>query len=348
MMKTYIFRKSIILFAIAVSPLFNCFNHQDHQVTRPEVPRYVLTGTTIDYTTGLPLANVPLKITAGMLVYDVRFNSQTLQSDSSGFFSISPVYPGNYTLYAQKNGCWLQGSKLEIQHEDRDFVCKVPNVVYGRLHSSKLFIDDKTFPNANDFYRSFTISSLTGIFPIKFLEYDLSWSYYFANVTLKNGLNTYLSHFKSEIPLKGIYQLAIGGGYCWGCKKPDSILVFDQWQYTFLNKYSTGVFIKDIAYNVNDKNLYACTDSLLYQVDVKTYAMNEIAALPITGTIAMTWNDNYLYLLQGTEDLVYKLDNRLRIVDIFAIVDQTDNFQYTQLYDMNFDGYNNLWISVEG
>ncbi len=346
-MKTYIFRKSIILFAIAVSPLFNCFNHQDHQVTRPEVPRYVLTGTTIDYTTGLPLANVPLKITAGMLVYDVRFNSQILQSDSSGFFSISPVYPGNYTLYAQKNECWLQGTRLEIQHNDRDFVCKVPNVINANLHPSQIYTGSHLYPNANGFYRCFTITSLTGVIPVKLISAD-KISYYFGKVTLKNGFGKYSSLHETNSSLQNIYQLALGDEKFWGCKKPDSILVFDQWQYTFLNKYSTNVFIKDIAYNVNDKNLYACTDSLLYQVDVKTYAMNEIAALPITGTIAMTWNDNYLYLLQGTEDLVYKLDNRLQIVDIFAIVDQTDNFQYTQLYDMNFDGYNNLWISVEG
>jgi len=341
-----ILKRKLTIIGIAGLLCLSCWNKQEHDITRPEVPHYTLSGVTVDYVTGEPVPQTTLRMSATLLLYDIHFPTQILETDSAGHYSISPVYPGNYILSIKKDNCWLQGKKLEIGHMDRELQIKVPNVRYAFLHPQKIRVGDVTeYWHVSKTNPCFSISGLTGILPTQQIKFDKPGGFFFGKVNLENGRSYYKSAHETGTDLTGIYQITTGNGQFYACKWPDSIMVFHQWQYNLINKYSTGIFIKDIAFNMYDKKLYACTDSLFYNVDLNSQQLSEISPLPVKGITTMTWHDDFLYLMQRQEDLLYKINPQLQIEKIYAIVNRLNDSHITRIFDMNFDGYDNLWVT---
>ncbi len=321
----------------------SCWNKQKHDITRPVVPHYNFYGTTLDYVTGQPVPNATLKVTGQYMLYDIEFPTQIVQSDSMGNYSIDPIYPGTYTLSLNIDDCWLNEIRLQIDHEDRLMDIKIPETFI-----TKEFINDPTskYRYVNASYPCFAINSLTGVLPVKTVNNSTGEArYFFSKLSLKYGVGIFRSARETETDLSFTHQLSIGNGLYYTFKHPDSIKVFDQVQCTYLQSIATGINIKDIAFNIYDRTLYACTDSLLYSIDPDSYQPTEVAPLPLNGVSLFTFHRNILYLLK--DDLLFRLDENLAIDKVMALVDKDYSNQYVSIYDLAFDGYDNLWVSIQ-
>ena len=333
--------------AVGLMLLFlNCWNKQDHGITQPDVPRYTLSGVTLDFITNEPVPNSIINIQAVQLVYDIAFPSQTLQSDSAGHYSIDPVYPGSYIIRIVKNGCLLNDLKLTIEHTDRDFDLYVPEIRLSGNYPMNIKIDhNSTFKIANN--PCFSIFGKSGAnISEKWVDGSFA-GLYFCN-TAYNQSYWVVTEFQEILfdPSK-IRQLEISDDHYYAIEYSDSLLVFDKFFVDSPITFELGIYVKDIAFNQFDRELYACTDSLLYRLDVTGRKITQIAPFPTSGMTVMTWYENNLYLYNKQENLLYQLDLRLQVVKVYAVVNKTSNTLVQDIYDLHFDVYNNLWVTTQ-
>ena len=120
----------LLLFAVA------CWERQDHELLPPVIPYYTLSGHTLDMddsTRYLPFT--PITLTAVQMLYDVTFPPLEFLSDSSGYYQIDSVFPGNYLITAEREGYQILEDKLTIGHQDtiRDLALPKPLLHYYRV-----------------------------------------------------------------------------------------------------------------------------------------------------------------------------------------------------------------------
>ena len=323
-----------------------CWNKQGHDVTRPEIPHYVLSGQTVDYVTGEPVPFTPVRIVGVAMVYGNSFPTQTLQSDSSGSYAIDPVYPGSYTIYTQKDDYWLKGRDITIEHNDRELDLDVTDIKFVIFHPKRYTISDEVSYSLADSRRPcFTISELQSFLPTILNYYGKKQGYHFCMANLVNYFAKYNTPKETTADLSSIKQFDVGSDKFYALKYPDTLMVIDRWQYDFLFQVKTGVSFVDIACNRSDNKWYGCTDSLLYEIEAGKLACKELFPLPETGISSMTWHNNYIYLFQKQRGLLFKVNLQLEIEEAFTLYGQLSNSLVTDLYDMHFDIYDKLWIT---
>ncbi len=340
-------RKLSCIYLILCLICMSCFNKQDNDITKPNVPEYILSGSTLDYVTGEPVPNVGVNIKAVMLNYTVDFPEQSVQSDSLGRYVIDPVYPGGYTISVVKDNYKLHEKSIQIEHENRDLLLNIPDIYFGQKFPINMELDFNTsFIHSNFVHPCFAIYNLAGLFPsekwsgLDFLGYHFCKSGYF-DYTWK-----WQSHIKLDFDPTVIWQMEIDRNFYIAMKYPDSLMIFDKWTSSLLNTFSTGTILKDIAYNQYDNTLYACSDSMLYSVDIAGKTVTELANLPLTGIHSMSWNNNLLYLYNKTENLLYKVNLQLQIDNIYAVINQSTDLLLLDIYDMHFDSMDRLWCTT--
>ncbi len=329
--------------------LFNssCFNKQDHDITKPNVPEYILSGSTLDYVTGEPVSNTQIRVQGVAMLYDISFPTQTITSDSVGNYIIDPVYPGSYTIQIIKDDCLLKPQNIQIGHEDREFSLNVPEIQYGNVFPHAIKYDlDGIFRMGSNKHPCFAIYGLQCLIVSEFCDMGISLGYYFciANHTPARWL--YKSFTKIDFNPSDIWQLEVDRDHYYAIKYPDSLMVFDKWSMSRIGTHALDIPVKDVAYNPYDKALYACTDSLLYHLEENTYKAVLVSELPLTGISAMTWNDDKVYLLRKYEDLVYQINKQIQIEKIYTVVNSSDNTVLDDIYDIHFDSSDRFWGTI--
>ncbi len=325
----------------------SCFNKQDNDITKPNVPEYVLSGSTLDYVTGEPVPNTQLRIQSVAMLYDISFPTRTITSDSMGNYTIDPVYPGSYAIQIVKDDCLLKPIPIQIEHENRELSLDVPQILYGNQFPHSISYDwNGTFQMIDSSHPYFAMIGSKGLLLTRFYNNGTFIGFYF--VTTDHKLTGWHYDTLTEIDFdpSDIWQLEVGRDHYYAIKYPDSLMIFDRWASQLQQTIATGIVMQDIAYNPYDKALYACTDSLLYRLENNTYNATLIAELPQAGMSAMTWNDDKLYLLRKYEDLVYQLNKQIQIEKIYAVANFSDNAVWNNIYDIYFDSSDRFWGTV--
>jgi len=116
-----------------------CWQRQDIDILLPEWPHYTISGYTVDLDdTAEALPYTPIELTAVKLFYDVTFEPVTILSDSSGYFQIDSVTPGNYFLTAQRDGYTVLNVPLSVEHADRPYSPKLPKPLLNHAEYNTL------------------------------------------------------------------------------------------------------------------------------------------------------------------------------------------------------------------
>lgn len=126
-----------VLLSLGVMLLFSlggCWEKQSHELLPPETPHYLLTGSIVDEDSQLPLANIPVTVASVDMIYDVQWQTQTIYTDSSGFFQMDTIYPGGYTASVYREGYRIFNYNFMVYHADRELSMAAPRPLVATKH----------------------------------------------------------------------------------------------------------------------------------------------------------------------------------------------------------------------
>lgn len=108
---------SILLLSFLV---LSCFKTQEHQIIKPEWPRYKFGGIVSDSLTGIPVDSCIVTVIAYIMVYDDNFTSATDTTDSTGAFLFDSIPVGQHWLTTEKVGYCPFLDRLDmLQYQDK-------------------------------------------------------------------------------------------------------------------------------------------------------------------------------------------------------------------------------------
>ena len=337
-------RINILFFIIVFLSALNCWQKQDHEITRPEVPHYILSGKTIDYDTQKSLPHTTIKIQPVQLLYDVQFNTALIESDSNGNFALDPIYPGDYTLTVYSGDSWHSSRKFGITHADRDITIKVPKIIF-----SKFLLKKYTGNSSNEFYYPMENAAF-GIAESKcFINCNRVWGSVTnpAIVVLNLKWNNwyYEKSFTPSLNYNNIRNMTIGMEKIYILTKDDSILTMNRWTgyQERIGKVPENIF--GLTFNTIDKNLYACSHTEIFRLNPVDYSITNTYSTSSQYLNAMAFNKN-IYTYDNIEYLLRFHDENMNVLTTYAIIDPNSRYQIKNIYDFDFDTYNNLWIMV--
>ncbi|HPG40724.1 MAG TPA: carboxypeptidase-like regulatory domain-containing protein [bacterium] len=319
---------------IGLLQLLNCWKKQDHDITRPIIPHYIFNGTMVDYDSGEKLPNIIIKLTASRMLYDVKFPTQSDTSDSNGNFSFDPVYPGYYTWRVQKEGCWLNEKKLEIVHRDSTSVIAVPHLFYGKVFKFR------------SSYPVFAINGTKAWFNVYSMTPYFKRAQMFILYVLTNGVWFEEGYYLSPLRNKKATSMAFGRDALYVCIAPNTLYLINTLDGTLIGQYQISQNITAVAYHPPQNCIYTCSKNNLYRHESEQ---------PIN--IVSSWNfENHtlsalayykgIYTYDNTNYLLRKYNTEMNVEITYAFVDSDLKIQILNIYDMSFDGYGQLWVTL--
>ena len=123
-----------------------CWQRQDHDILRPKIPNYTISGYAVDLddtTQALPFT--PIDLWAKAMLYEVTFDPVSIISDSNGYFRIDSVYPGIYVLSAGRDGYGIFREQFVMDHADMVFDLVLPTPLVSTWHYSGVGGDNPRF-----------------------------------------------------------------------------------------------------------------------------------------------------------------------------------------------------------
>ncbi|HPG40725.1 MAG TPA: carboxypeptidase-like regulatory domain-containing protein [bacterium] len=325
----------IIVIIGLLSLVFNCWDKQNHDITRPIVPHYIFNGTAVDYDSGESLEGIIVELAATKMLYDIQFFTQTDTTDSSGHFSFDMVYPGYYTWRVQKEGCWLNEKKLEIKHRDSTSVIAVPHLLYGKI-----------FDLRGSSHPAFAINGTKAWFSTYSMTPYFKRAQMFFVYTLTNRGWFEEGYYLSPLYKKNVTSMAFGRDALYVCVAPDTLYLINTMDGSLTGKYQMKQNITAVAYHPPQNCIYTCSKNNLYRHESEQ---------PIN--IVSSWNfENHtlsaiayykgIYTYDNTNYLLRKYSTEMNVEITYALVDADSKIQILNIYDMSFDGYGMLWVTL--
>jgi len=115
----------------------NCWKEQDHQITAPQTPNYVLNGQVLDIDDFTAVSGCSLSIKPASLLYeDSTFIGHQVITDSNGIFEAPGLIPGHYSISVYRDDIYIHNESLMMLHEDRSVEIKIPKILVSRLRIS--------------------------------------------------------------------------------------------------------------------------------------------------------------------------------------------------------------------
>lgn len=107
--------------------LVSCWDKQDIPVTPPSDPSYMIFGTVIRESTGLPVREANLKFTMTELYQGDFMEPVETMTDSSGYYEIRDLYRGRYAVRVTRGYDWLfDGEVGIIEYADKEYNIVIP------------------------------------------------------------------------------------------------------------------------------------------------------------------------------------------------------------------------------
>ncbi len=201
-----------LLLAVMILGLAACWQRQDHDILPPRIPNYTLSGFTVDMDDlEHTLPGIPVTLEAVMMIYDVTFDPVDIISDSTGYFQIDSVYPGQYRLTAERSGFIVLDEEIFIEHEDRSGDLRLPRP----LLANQVVSSYSQFPpftwSASGIWRLYDrfhyYNPVEGVVPI--FRHSL---YNFADNSFKGGSWIRAPHYSALLEFADNLLYSIVGG----------------------------------------------------------------------------------------------------------------------------------------
>ncbi|HPG40726.1 MAG TPA: hypothetical protein PLP19_16850 [bacterium] len=335
-----------IIIIIGLLPIiFNCWKKQGNEITRPAVPHYQLSGTTLDYDSGEILPHITIQVKAVTMLYsDVTFTDVITESDSVGKFIFDPIYPGNYVLAINTENAWHSSKNIEIAHSDRSIDLLIPQVQFATyLPKSYQASNDMDITKVKK-NAAFCIDQSTCYincahdhYPLPPTEISIFKKEYIRWVyekPLNPGID-YDSFFKMTCDYNNLLILA----------KNDTIIPVNKWTGYAGRKIKLAglASLQDLVFNQTDNFLYACTPTEILKLSATDYSILGSYQFPTRNYDAIACN-NTIFTFDKADYLLRQHNANMQIIKTFVIINSVDMSQITKLYDFDFDGLKNLWV----
>jgi len=302
-----------------------CWNKQDHQVMRPDIPFYRFSGKITDWDSDSTLAGIGVVLCEESMVYDVDFDTVSVVTDSAGNFMISPVYPGTYFLNFVRDNYPVGDYNIQIDYSDVNRQFRLPKIYLTlRLRVNDMVYSGKPMAIHNTTCWFFS----TDIIQFRYENDKWEVEKYLPNI------------FKD----KNIKACTIIGNNFYVSQAPDSIIVLNRFDGSRVDGYAVSANLTGLAYDKTGDRLFSCSRTAIYRHDETISGFAETWTPPVVELEALAWKDS-LYSFDNSEQVLRVYDNNMNVITTYALIDNKTGRQIEKLTDMDFDAYGNLWIS---
>ncbi|MBN2414115.1 carboxypeptidase regulatory-like domain-containing protein [candidate division KSB1 bacterium] len=331
--------KTLLIILVTVQFL-NCWQKQDHDITRPLIPNYVFNGTAVDIDSRENLHDISIKMVEEYMLYDVDFATRIVKTDSNGFFQFDSVYPGNYTFSFERDGFYINEKRITIGHKDTSALLEVPKIFIGGQFSR----GGSAYPAlAITGSEAWKITRAKDLLHPPWPDIQRDW------FTISKYINYHweiTDWLRSPLNKKVIKSMAFGRDGVYACVPPDTLFVLNRWDGSLSGNYVLPVTVNGIAFYPSEKCIYTCSKNSIYKHEPdlpekieNTYEINT----PDLSAIAYYRN---IYSYDNSSFLLRKHDTDMSILETFALINEQTETQINKIWDMSFDGYGNLWVSI--
>ncbi len=334
--------RRILLIILSVFLLVHCWNKQKHDITRPLIPSYVFDGHAVDMDTFEPMPNAQIKLDEIHMLYEVKFGTQIITADSTGYFKFDSVYPGDYYLSMERDGYFIKKSKISYPHSDTTLTLEIPHVFIA-----------KSFPQFRATNQAIAIIGTEC--------WSINWG---LKETLEDGTLIFQDFFhvftlamkekwvEDEIIYQPLKHLVISGmafarDGIYACVNRDSLYLINRGDGTFSNKIKVGTNVKGVSLHIGRKTLFTCFENQLHEHDLTdpTQILNEYET-DFTNLRSLAYYRN-LYSFDNESYILREYDENINPVKSYNIVLEHTQNNIEKIYDMSFDGYGSLWVIVQ-
>ncbi len=335
-------KKAIPIFItlLTLALFINCWNKQENDVTRPVIPQYTFSGEILDYDSEMAL-ETEIELSEYRMLYDVSFGTQTVSTDSAGQFLFETVYPGYYTFRVKREDVWLSEQKLQVEHSDTSAIIKIPNLFFADRFSST---GPKPALACSGQYawvlnRSYLKRYNSGK---EYLEiFDL------LNVFKQNSDVWFTeNNFEDKLNEKNISAMAFCREGVAAIAQPDTLLLFNRWDGTISSTLKLSRSVNGLSFHAQTGNLYSCSQSTIFKHNVDSKLIESIYPTEFPSLRALAYYKT-IYSYDNSEFFLRRHDSDLNVTDTYVIIDNKTSSQISNIYDMSFDGYGNLWYTVQ-
>ena len=332
--------RNITIYAVVSYSLFlACWGKQEHDIVRPEIPHYVLSGTARDMDGKQQLDGIVIEIAAARLLYDVDFETRTLTTDSTGQFELDPVYPGSYVIRYRREGFWIGGNGFNVEHCDKVLALEIPKIFHAHRFPAIWGTGRPTekFHGPSSIDPAFACKGSKGIIKISGNRFDV----------LKRSQGQWFYQTTREPELSG--RKTFGGMTCG--RESIYALVSSIYLYIFSSDFSSSTIVEPetpgngLACDTGGNALYICSGNCIHRYDGQINRLNSFT-FPFEKLKALAFSEN-LYSYDLSENLlrIHDPENELIVLATYALIDAETGHQISRVFDMDFDGYGRLWVT---
>ena len=333
-----IIKKLLIIFVII--PFLNCWQRQDHEITRPVIPNYIFNGTAVDIDSRENLRDISIKIVEERMLYDVEFGTKIVKTDSNGFFQFDSVYPGNYTFSFERNGFFINEKRITIAHKDTTALLEVPKIFIGGQFSR----GGSDYPAlAITGSEAWKITRAKDLLQPPWPDIQRDW---FMVSKYENYHWEITDWLRSPLNKKVIKSMAFGRDGVYACVPPDTVFVINRWDGSISGNYVIPVTVNGIAFYPKEKCIYTCSKNTIYKHDPDLpEKIDKSYKIDAPDLSALAYYKN-IYSYDNSTFLLRKHDTDMSILETCAVINAQSNTQIKTIWDMSFDGYGKLWVSI--
>ena len=327
----------VYIFIICIPLVLSCWNKQNNDVTRPLIPNYIFSGQAVDMDSAEPLPGISIKLQGVNMLYEKDFGTQVLQTDSLGMFAFDSVYPGSYNLSMERNGFFINETKFEMSHRDSSALLLVPKIMIAHPFSLGSSSNEPTLAISSTKAWKLTHSNSQNT------NYPNATVYVYK---LSDQVRWRLdAQYDRTITTQKIFCMAFGRDHVYFTVYPDTLYALNLYDASIAGHFSVGKNIHGIAFHIGKRSLVTCSRNFIYVHDqekpaqiVQTYQVDSQELL------ALAYN-KVLYAWDSGDHLLKALDDEMRITGNYALISSESEQQVTNINDMDFDGYGELWVS---
>ncbi len=336
------YKQRIFLLILSCFLLVHCWNKQKHDITRPLIPTYILDGHAVDMDTFEPMPNAQIKLDEIDLLYEVKFGTQIITADSTGYFKFDSVYPGDYYLSMERDGYFIKKSKISYPHSDTTLTLEIPHVFIA-----------KNFPQSSATNQAIAIVGTEC--------WNTSWGFreflmdgtkifqdYFRITMLAMKSKWVSDHiFYTSLTQQKLTGMAFSRDGIYACVNQDSLFMIDREDGNFSKKIKVDVNVKGVAMHIGRKTLFTCFENQLHEHDLTdpTQILNEFNT-DFTNLRSLAYYKK-LYSFDNESYILREYDENINPVKSYNIVLEHTQDNIEKIYDMSFDGYGSLWVIVQ-
>ena len=161
---------------------------------------------------------------------------------------------------------------------------------------------------------------------------------------LQHGQWSYRTTYNLSFSTRKTFSgLAFGRSHIYAIVSSINVYFYN-FDFSLKSVREISTFMNGITYNSTKDIIYICTDSQIHIYDSTLNNKINSIVFPFKKLKALAYYRN-LYSFDNSDHVLRKHDEELNIVRTFALMDIETGHQISRVYDMDFDGYGNLWVT---